>query len=276
MVKISGASLRAMTMGAVMGLGVCASAAKAEDGFSGDLSVSYNSHFVSYGFDVWGGGDEFFGDRSTTFVNTDLYFTKGSLTLYGNLWGELNDNVVSSIGGSIQEIDANFGATYALGPVTLGAMYGFWNYGGDSEGILDFSAALNDADMLIKGFAFNPKVLVHIRTDRGAGQVSTGSAVVLSLGPSFALTGAEAPLTLSLPAGVAFFLDDDFQGGTKGGYAYSYFGGSLGIPLAFIPSDFGTWGVNFDLIYYLTQADAIPGNVEENFLTGSVGIKLAF
>ncbi len=276
MVKSSRKPFVAATMGAGLALALCGGTARAEDGFSGDFSVSHNSHFISYGFDVWGGGDEFFGDRSTTFVNTDLYFTKGNLTLFGNLWADVNNNTVSGIGGSLQEVDVNVGANYAVGPVTFGVMYGRWIYGGDSEGILDLSVALNDADMLFEGFALNPKLLVHIRNDKGAGQVSEGAAIVLSIGPSVTLGPESFPVSLTIPAGVAFFTDDDFQGGTDGGYGYAYVGGSLGLPLSFVPEDYGAWSVNFDLIGYFTSTDAIPTNPAKNFLTGSVGLKLVF
>jgi hypothetical protein len=273
--------LGAAALGAALVLGMGSTGAFAGDGFSGDLSVSYNSHFISYGSDVWKGGHKIFSNNSPTFVNGDLYWTKGNLTLTGNVWFDLiggnGDGVANAnpLGGSIQEVDLNIGAAYTLGLVTLSATYGRWNYGSDSEGIVDLAASFNDADMLIKGFAINPKVLFHIRTDRGAGQLGDGTAIVLSVAPSLSVLG---PVSLSFPAGVVFFTDDQFQNGLPGssGYGYSYVGASLAYTLDFIPKGYGTWSVFTDWIGYFTEKDAIPGNREQDFLTADVGIKLAF
>jgi hypothetical protein len=240
--------------------------------------VSYNSHFISYGADVWGGGTDFFGDRSTTFVsgNITLAATE-NLAFNIGAWSDINDNIESEIGGNIQEIDVWGGVSYKFfNMVTAGATYQRWNYARDVEQIVDLTLALDDSSLLGK-FALNPGLIWHIRTS-GNGAQETGSAVVLSIGPSLALPGVamiEKP-TLTFPAGIAFFATDDFQGGTEGGYAYSYLGASLGIPLNFIPSDYGTWAVNFDVIGYFTDEDAIPNNPDQNFATGSVGLALSF
>jgi len=272
MPKVSKANLLVATATAAL-LSSSVSAFAAADKVSGDLSVSYNSHFVSYGLDVWGAGDSFYGTNPTTFVNANLYFAvTDEATIFVNGWGDLNHNVPSAIGGAIQEIDFNIGGTYKFGCVTAGAAYGSWNYAGDTEEIVDLSLALDDSGMIAEGFGFYPKVTWHIRT-AGNGAQTKGSAVVVGVGPSFPI-GDYASLTI--PVGVGFFLDDDFQGGTKSGYAYAYGGASVGVPLSFIGPDYGAWSVNFDLIGYTTKASAIPGNVNKNFVTGSVGLKVAF
>lgn len=271
MPKLSKANLLVATAtAALMSSGVSAFAA---DKVSGDLGVSYNSHFVSYGADVWGGGDSFFGDNPTTFVNANLYFAvTDEATIFLNGWADLNHNVPSAIGGALQEVDFNIGASYKLGLVTASAAYGTWNYAGDEEQIVDLSLAFDDTGMIADGFALAPKVTWHFRVD-GNGAQKKGSAVALAVGPSFPISDWGS---LTIPVGVTFFLDDDFQGGTSGGYAYAYGGASLGVPLSFIDEGFGAWSINFDLIGYTTKASAIPGNVDKNFLTGSVGLKVAF
>ena len=279
MAKLSGLRLGALALCSTLAIAAGSTGAFAGGKLTGDLSYSYNSHFVSYGADVWGGGSKIFGDRSTNFFNGDLYFAvTPELSLMGNVWVEDNDNqATETLGGNITEIDTNFGATYTLGKVALSAMYGIWHYGGTTEDILDLSVALNDADMLVKGFALNPKLLWHDRVAKAASQVDEGSALLLSIGPSFTLIKSESyPLSLSIPAGVAFFLDDDFQGGSKDGYAYSWGGLSLSLPLAFIPSDYGTWSVFTDWIAYFTEHNAIPGNPKEDFVTADFGIKVAW
>lgn len=255
--------------GAVIALMSSTGTALAEDdAISGDFGISYNSHFVSYGYDVWGGGSDFFGDQSTTFVYGDVMIAlTDELSLSFGAWGDVNGNVSSSLGGHIQEVDVYGGASYKLGLVTLGATYQAWSYAGDVEEVVDISAAFDDTG-LFDGFSLAPKLTWH---NRVSGNV--GSALVLSVGPSFALTDS---ISLSIPAGVAYFLTDDFQGGTDGGYGYSYVGGSFGMPLSFIPTTYGAWSVNLDLIAYFTDEDAIPSNPTSSFLTESLGLKVVY
>lgn len=266
-----------LMLAAIAGTGVAA----AEDDFiSGSAGVSYNSHFISYGADVWGGGDDFFGNQSTTFAWTDLGIAIDDLTVNVGIWADINNNISDSLGGNIQEIDWYIGGTYNFGPVSAGLMYQEWNYGADEEKIIDLTLALNDAEWWGGDFALSPKIVWHFRVD-GNGPQEEGSAIVVSIAPTFAL---DESLTLTIPAGIAFFMDEGFQlastdlGYVYGddGYAYSYIGASLGVPLTFIPESYGAWSVNLDVTGYFTDEDAIPGNPEENFIVGAVGIKVAY
>jgi hypothetical protein len=274
-----GRFLRLVNKGVVAGIALVgwlsgAAPASAAENVTGDLGISYNTHFISYGLDVWGGGTDFYGDRATTFIYGDLFIkVTDSLTISFGAWADINRNVPSAIGGSIQEIDVYPGITYTVGMFTLGATYQAWSYAGDVEESIDLSVAFNDMGLIWEGFGFNPKLVWHNRVS-GNGAQTVGSAFVASIGPSFAL--AEG-LTLSIPAGVAFFTTDDFQGGIDAsGYGYSYAGGSLAYAFGFVPPEYGVWTINFDLIAYFTDQDAIPTNPENSFLTGSVGLKVAY
>jgi hypothetical protein len=262
--------------GALSGVAILAAtgAASAAENVSGDIGYYATSHFVSYGVDVWGAGDDFFGSKTTQSIYGDLA-VKLSPSLTWNLgaWTDINTNVPSAIGGSLQELDINTGFSYALGGgFTAGFNYGAWVYAGDVEEILDFSLGYDDTGKIFEGVAFSPKLTWHYRAS-GNGAQAVGSAVVLSIGPSFPLGGG---FTLGIPAGLAFFTTDNFQGGTEGGLGYGYFGGSLGVPLTFVPSSYGTLSANFDLIAYFTEKKAIPTNPQESFVTGTFNIKLAF
>jgi hypothetical protein len=267
MFKPSKANLLVATAAAaLLSTGVSAFAA---DKVSGDVGVSYNSHFVSYGSDVWGGGDDFYGDRSTTFVYGDLVFTPtDALSLFVNVWTDNNHNVPSAIGGSLQEIDLNIGGSYTIGAVTLGAAYGSWNYANDTEESLEASIALDDSGFM--PFTLSPKLTYHQRISANGTQ-GYGAVILAGISHSFPL--GDDGISLTIPLTVAFFTDEF---GADDGYAYTSTGASLGVPLSFISPDYGAWSMSFDLIGYFTSEDALPGNPEENFLTGSVGLKVAF
>src|SRR5690606_15299614 len=97
----------------------------------------------------------------------------------------------------------------------------------------------------------------HFRIDGNGGQ-EEAEAFVFSIAPSFQLTEGDYALTLTIPASVAFFTDE-FQGGDDG-FGYASIGATLGVPLAFIPAEYGEWSAAFNLTYYFTDDDAIPGN----------------
>ena len=249
------------------------SAAAEDDMISGAAGVSYNSHFISYGLDVWGGGNDFFDDRSTSFAWADFNIAAAEgFNINFGVWADINDNTVSGLGGNIQEIDWYVGGSYNFGGATLGVTYQEWNYASDEEKILDFALSIDDSEWWGGDFALAPKIVWHIRLDGNGGQAD-GSAIVVGVAPTFALSDT---ISLTIPAGVAFFLDEDFQGGTESGYGYSYVGGSLALPLSFIPTTYGAWTATADLTAYFTSEDAIPGNLEENFIVGALGVKVGF
>jgi hypothetical protein len=268
----------AVACGALLTL-FSATGASAAENVSADVGVSYNSHFVSYGVDVWGGGSHFYGDQATTFLWGDLAIkATDALTFTLTLWSDINDNAQgsafgqSNIGGHIQEVDFDPGFTYAFGKFTAGVTYNAWSYGGDVEQSADLSLGYDDTGLILPGIAFGPKITWHDRFS-GNGSQQIGSAFVLSVGPTFPLGEG---FSISIPAGIAFFTTKDFQGGTKSGYGFSYIGGSLGYGLDFIPAAYGKYSINFDLIEYFTEKNAIPSNPAASFLTGSVGLKVAY
>lgn len=249
--------------------------AVAAENVFGDIGFNTNTHFVSYGLDVWGAGNSFYGNRMTNSIYGDLGVKiTPELTWLLNAWTDLNTNAAPSLGGSLQELDINTGFAYTFGGGFTGSvMYGAWSYAGSVEEIVDVALSYDDTGLIFEGVGFMPKVTWHNRT-AGNGAQATGSAVVVSVGPSFPL--GESGVTLSVPAGMAFFNESNFQGGTSGGLSYGYIGGSLGMPLSFVPSEYGAWSANFDLIGYFTKPSAIPANPRADFLTGSFNIKMAF
>lgn len=248
----------------------------AEKKISGSAGIYVASHFINYGLDTWGAGDRLFGGESTVFADARLNFEMtDSLTLSAGVWGDINDNGDDPLGGSIQEIDFDVGVAYTIDRLTLGIAYLDWNYTSDMERFVDFSIAFDDSGLISDVFSFNPSFIAHLRVDENGDQEVGACAFVLGVAPSWIFNGESSyPLKFEIPVDIAF-VTDAFHGG-DGGFAYASAGAALTVPLAFIPSDYGNWSATANLTYYLTDADAIPGNPENNFLTAMIGVNVAF
>ena len=255
-----------------------ANAADSKMSFAG--GVDFSSHFVSFGTDVWGGGANFspFSAHSVAFAHgTVTAAITPQFSAFVNVWSDLNDNVDSGIGGPIQEIDLNMGATYTMDKFTFGATYAYWQFGGGAEKAIEASVSFNDADMLVKGLAFNPSFLAHYRYDV-TGDLAEEDACVLQIGisPSWTfLSDTEYPITLSVPAALGYFTDP-YAGGDGAGIGYVDIGVTAAVPLAFIPKEYGSWTASANLTFYNTPSDDQPGNPRENFFVSTLSLGMSF
>ncbi|GAB3670322.1 hypothetical protein [Salinisphaera aquimarina] len=253
-----------------------APAATPGDKLFGSFGIDYASHFVSYGGDVWGGGNDFYGTQATNFAHVDLgaELPSGFAVTFG-VWSDINNNADDTLGGNIQEIDIYGGLSYTINALTLGVTYQQWYYGGEVERIVDLSAGYDDSALWgDSGFALNPAFVTHIRVKGQPGQ-DEGAVFVGSVEPAFPLVDSPTwPITLSIPTSVGF-MTDDFQGG-DGGFGYASLGATATIGLSAIPVSYGEWSLAFNTTYYHTDEDVIPGNPEDDFLTGMVSLAMAF
>lgn len=253
------------------------------DRFSFSAGVDASSHFISFGADVWGGGNEIspFSANSTSFVYGTLTAKiTDELSGFINLWSDNNDNVNSAIGGPIQEVDFNVGLTYTWENFTFGIAHSYWMFGGGAEKAIEVTASYNDASLWedkIKGFALNPSFLAHYRYD-STGDLAGENAVVLQVGikPTFTFDQIDDyPITVGVPMNVAYFTDP-YQGGDGAGFGYFSAGLSASVPLSFIPKGYGSWSASISEIYYNTSTNDIPGNPENNFFVTTLSVGVAF
>ena len=238
--------------------------APAEDVISGILKLDFNTHFVSYGVDVWKDGSSMSDPTFNPMIElafalpADLTFTLGT-------WWDVNSKIPSALGGRIQEVDVWTGLSYTYDKFTVGVTYQAWMYGGTTEDIVDVKFAY---DTLL-----SPSLTVHNRIDAGASGGNTGTVLVLGLSHSV----EAGPLTISFPVNIAYFLEDDFHGGTDNGFGFASVGVAASLPLTpYIGGSFGEWALNSGLTYYFTDDEVIPGNPQDNFLTASLGLSVAF
>ncbi len=240
--------------------------APVEDIISGVLKLDFNSHFVSYGFDVWADGSSM--SEPTFNPNLELSFAlPADLAFTLGTWWDVNSKAggnSSPLGGRIQEIDVYYGLSYTYDAFSVGVTYQNWMYASDTEDILDIKFAYDTF--------LSPSLTIHHRLDEGASGGNTGTVLVLGLSHNLEL----GPVILSFPFNIAYFLEDDFHPtSTDEGFGYASFGVATSIPLAFTES-IGGWSLNAGLAYYITDDDVIGNPRKDDFLTASIGVSVAF
>lgn len=255
---------------AAMGIagGSAITAPKAEAQISGVFGVDWYSHFISYGYDVWGGGDDFSEDTLNPYF--ELNWAMGDFNVFAGTWWDVNDNAASPLGSTLQEVDVWVGANYTIEGFTVGVTVQDWIYGGQTETILDLSVGYDDSELWGGDFALNPGFVAHHSTNATGG---SGWAYVLSVEPGMtAVESDDFTLDLSFPVAIGYG-DSDFY--AEDGIGFVTVGVAASVPLTFIDSAYGDWAANAGLAYYNTPDDK-TGNPDENFVVANVGVSVAF
>lgn len=226
---------------------------------TGSLTFAANTHFISYGADVWGAGSDWDDLLFNPMVDLSLDLGGGFSALIGTWW-DVNDNADSSIANAVQEVDVWAGIAYATGDWSFSLIYQDWMYASQSERIVDLNIGYSHF--------LNPSLTLHARVDHDLGPtIDNGLAVVLGIAP-----GMDAgPVALSFPVKIAAETDE-FHGGDSG-FSFASAGVGASLPLEFMRGD---WSLDAGLTLYHTNDDVIPNNPDDFFLTGSLGLKLKF
>ncbi len=110
---------------------------------------------------------------------------------------------------------------------------------------LDFQVSLNDSEWLGK-WALNPYVLFAAEFDNTAVGNDSGVYNEIGVRPGMTLIDSETyPISVALPLKVGLSVSDYFESPSGNDNTFGYFQGGpvFSMPLAFIPPEFGSWGV---------------------------------
>ncbi len=228
---------------------------KEEPFVTSNLSVMYETHFISYGQDVWGGGSSW--NDALVHPSVELDFNLGGgWQAYVNTWWDVNDLGETTIGSNIQEVDVNAGFYYTMDKWKFQLGYGAWMYGEQTEHIIDGKVSYNDG-------LINPFLMLHGRV---ADEISFDTGLVTQVGIAPATT--LGPVSFAFPITISFDTDN-FHGGDAG-FAYVSAGISASIPITkhISATIAGT--------YYHTEDSVIPGNPDSDFVLGTAGIVVTF
>ncbi|WP_269541774.1 hypothetical protein [Cerasicoccus fimbriatus] len=227
---------------------------------SGSLNFDFNSHFISYGADVWGEGGSWNNLLFNPSLSLTMDFGDGFYGFVGTWW-DVNSIGTSGIGDDIQEIDLWIGFGYTYEKWNFELTYQEWIYAQDAERILDVVVSYDTF--------LNPTLVIHNRVD-GNGTQDTGTVFVLGVSEGFTYE----ELSVDFGVDVAFNTDNYYGG--QGGFTYLALGPQLSYPLNFIGEQYGAWNIHGGMTFYYTPNNTIPTNITETFLTGNVGIGVDF
>ncbi|MBC7979195.1 MAG: hypothetical protein H7Y36_01370 [Armatimonadetes bacterium] len=246
-----------------------------EDVISGVLNLDFNTHFISYGNDVWGDGSSMSDPTFNPSLEIALQLPGGFTASLGTWW-DVNSKQDSPIGGRIQEVDVYAGLAYTFGDFTVKTTYQAWMYGSATEEILDVSLSY-------AGF-LSPSLTIHNRIEAGgaAGSFTAGGVfdpgdegTVLVAAISHSIEAG--PITISFPLNLAYFIDDEFHAvGADNGIGYGSVGVTATLPLSAISEIYGKWNLHGGLTYFITDDEVIPNNPQSDFLTANLGLTVAF
>lgn len=243
-----------------------------EDVVSGSLNLDFNSHFFSYGNDVWNDGSDPFKMSFNPSAELSLALPANFTATVG-IWADINNkgNLAPTIGGDIQEVDLWYGLSYAYDKFTVSATYQQWFYAGEVEDILDIGFSYDTV--------LSPSLTLHNRLNAGgAGTAGGDEGMVIVLGLEH---GIEAgPVSISFPFSLAYFVDDGFHAATSdSGVGYASLGIQASVPLTTVIGDaYGDWSLNAGVTLYVTDDDVIGTGVnpEDTFVATNIGLSLSF
>ena len=223
---------------------------------TGTLSLTADTHFMSFGQDVWAAGNSW--DDILFHPSLELNFDLGSgwSGIVGTWW-DVNDNAATSIGSSIQEIDIWAGVAYTSGNWKTTALYHDWMYASQHERAAELKVAYTGC------YGLNPYILLHGRFDDDI-SFDTGLVTVLGINPGTKV----GSVALSFPVQVA--ADTEGYHGGSGGFSYVSAGVAASVPLS------KHIGLNLGVTYYHTNDSVIPVNPESDIVVGSAGIAISF
>ncbi len=232
------------------------------DNLTGSLGLDYNSHFMSYGANVWGSDTKDIGDDILFNPSLGLNYALSDTTgVYGGIWGDINDLSDSPIADNIQEVDIWLGYYFGAGDFSFDLTFQQWYYANEVEGIFDINIGYDTK--------FAPTLTIHNRYE-GVGTQEESTMFVL--GGTF-YESAYKGFDYSIGANIGGSIDDYHQAGEEG-YAFSSVSLGFSSPLT-IGEGLGDWDFHGALTLYHTSTETVD-NPENTYLTLNLGVGMAF
>ena len=217
-------------------------------------------------------------------VNEESFKT----TLYVGTWNSLHSEHTLAAGtgpDAWYESDFFAGVDFTFGKITVGPIYTAYNYpNGAFNTIEELGVKISYDDTDFEkgklGFALKPYVAAYAETADGNGSEDWYGEV--GIAPTVYTVNAQGkyPVAISVPIIAGFSLKDYYFDDDGHEEFLGYVSASVvaSVPLAFIPSDYGTWSLTGSFQYLYLNAEGLQtANHGEDFeLIGKVGIAFAY
>jgi hypothetical protein len=209
-----------------------------------------------------------------------------SFTLFAGSWNSVNSKQTLSSGngpGNWYESDFYAGMKALFFGNTEGkAWYIGYSYpGGAFHTVqeMDFQVSFNDAEWLGK-WALNPYTLMAGEFDNTALGTKEGVYSETGIRPNFTLIDSETyPLSMAVPLKVGLSVTDYYEGANGNNYTFGYFQGGpvFTVPLAFIPSEYGSWAASAGVQTYAFGTSTQAANKGNNpWVVGTWSLTFAY
>jgi hypothetical protein len=209
-------------------------------------------------------------------------------TLYVGTWNSLHSEHTLSAGtgpNAWYESDFLAGVDLAFGKLTVGAIYTAYSYPNGAFNTIEelgVKVSYDDTDFEKGklGFALKPYVAAYAETADGNGSEDWYGEVGIS--PTIYTVNSQGkyPVAISVPIIAGLSLKDYYFDDSGHEEFLGYVSASVvaSVPLAFIPSDYGTWSLTGSFQYLYLNAEGLQtANHGEDFeLIGKVGIAFAY
>ena len=272
-------NIKKLAIASVLVTALCFQAQADKPSFSGSLGFDYNSHFISSGKDVWGTG----GGKDSLFnPSANFDFNFGNYGFYLGAWADVNDKVISALDGDVQEIDLWIGGYYSFDEWTVNVALQQWYYSDEVEGIVDVTFSYEHK--------YSPWIKFRTRVEQVGTDARNQKGTIVSIGGSYSWSGEfgiPESFAFTIPASLGYSVSDGYFGKVGGvdglagaadlndGLAFITSGLHVSYPLEIVPEWFGSWDWHGGVDYYHTPT-SVTGNAQDNFLTFSTGIGVAF
>ena len=190
--------------------------------------------------------------------------------------------------GGVTESDYYAGVSFsAFDPLSFDISLVHYNYPQSDSDLGDYNelniaVAYDDSNLWGSDFSIAPYALLAIEFDTET--PGDDDNIYLELGGETGFTLFESEdyaIDLTVPVAVGLSLDEFYvdDEGDNEFFGYVSIGANVGMPLNFIPSEFGTWSAGAGVTFFILNDNAVgldDGSNEEFNLVGTVGIAMEY
>ncbi|MEM8781216.1 MAG: TorF family putative porin [Planctomycetota bacterium] len=220
------------------------------------------------------------------------------IDFYVGTWNSLHSNQTSTTGNNEVWFESDFYAGFAFDLETLEILDNFSvdisyiAYLSPNGGFSDYQEidlAVGYDDEGLWGFlgewaedlSFSPYGLIAFEFEAD-GAAGDSNNIYIELGAEYSRNIVESedyPIDLTIPVVVGLSIDEFYADSTGDNEAFGFVsvGANFGVPLSFIPTDFGSWSAGAGVTVFFQNGDvALDDNSSDVLVVGSVGVAMEY